>query len=102
MPWLRANNLNHINALPNKFFDFVMAGLGIAILPLPSMRKIVEEHGIGVVASSFFTQEMAIALNNLTVERINQFKQNSLELAKTINAEHEMEKLMGIYGKLLK
>jgi hypothetical protein len=102
MPWLRANNLNHINALPNKFFSYVMAGLGVAIPPLPSMRKIVDEYGVGVVAADLSIQKMAAALNNLTADRINQFKQNSLELAQTLNAEREMEKLMGIYGELLK
>ncbi len=102
IPWLRANNLNHLNALPNKFFDFVMAGLGIAILPLPSMQKIVEKHDIGVVAGDQSISQMADALNTLTAERINRFKQNSLELAKTLNAEQEMEKLMRIYKDLLK
>ena len=102
IPWLRASNLNHVNALPNKFFEYIMAGLGIAILPLPSMQKIVEEHSVGVVAADQSIQGMAEALNNLTVERINQFKQNSLELARTLNAEREKEKLMAIYRELLK
>ena len=102
IPWLRANNLNHINALPNKFFDYVMAGLGIAILPLPSMQKIIEEHGVGVVAADLSIQKMAAALNNLTPEKINQLKTNSLELAKSLNAEVEMKKLMNIYEEMLK
>ena len=102
IPLIRANTLSYLNALPNKFFEYVMAGLGIVVSPLPSMQKIIEEHAIGIIAGDQSMEGMAAALNDLTAERINRFKQNSLELAQILNAEREMEKLMGIYGELLK
>jgi len=101
VPWLQTHNLNHLNALPNKFFDYIMAGLAIAIPPLPSMQNIVETHKIGVVAADQTVPAMAKALNELTPETINRFKKHSLELAKSFNAEVEMGKLMRIYAEVL-
>lgn len=101
IPLIRANTLSYINALPNKFFDYIMAGLSIAVSPLPSMKKIIEKHGIGVIAEDQSISVMAERLNSLTAEKINQFKKNSLELAQTLNAETEMKKLMQIYDELL-
>lgn len=98
---LRSANLNHLYALPNKLFDFIMAGLGVAIFPLPEMARIVKEHQIGLVSSEQSIRSMANALNELSSDRIDEFKRNSLSLAKTLNGDVEMAKLMDIYAKLL-
>jgi glycosyltransferase involved in cell wall biosynthesis len=98
---LDANNLNHYNALPKKIFEYIMAGLGIVVTPLGEMKKLVQDSQIGVVAEGHTPMEMAKALNSLTPEQINTYKKNSLALAKTLNAEHEMGKLMGIYAEML-
>ena len=37
-------NENYKYALPNKFFDFIMAGLAVCIGPSPSMSKILKKH----------------------------------------------------------
>lgn len=98
---LKAVNLNHLYALPNKLFDFMMAGLGVAIFPLPEMAGVVEEYRIGVVSSRQSIRSMATALNNLSASQIDEFKKNSLSLAKTLNGDVEMAKLMDVYAKLL-
>jgi hypothetical protein len=98
---MSAKTQNYYYVLPNKFFDYMMAGLAIALPPLPSMQKIVEENQNGVVASDQSIQAMASALNGLSVAEINRFKQNSLMAAKKFNAEVEMGKLMSIYNDLL-
>jgi hypothetical protein len=98
---LTAVNLNHIYALPNKLFDFIMAGLGVAIFPLPEMTRVVKEHQIGVVSTDQSIHAMASALNKLSSSQIDEFKKNSLALAKTLNGNAEMAKLMDIYARLL-
>ena len=99
--YLNTKNANHLYALPNKFFDYILAGLGVVIPPLPAMAEIIREHGIGRVAQSQSPKDMADMLNALTTDEINQFKHNSLALAKVYNAEHEMAKLSDIYSELL-
>lgn len=101
IPFLRSPNLNIYYALPNKFFDFILAGLGIVTSPLPAMAEIIREYNIGRVAASQSPKDMAATLNTLTVEEINQFKRNSLQLAKEFNAETEMGKLQRIYKDTL-
>jgi glycosyltransferase involved in cell wall biosynthesis len=101
IPFLSAPNLNILYSLPNKFFDFIMAGLGVVVPPLPSMVQVVNQYAIGQVAASQSPEDMAALLNSLTADDINRFKRNSLELAKTFNAENEMKKLLHIYQELL-
>ena len=78
-----------------------MSGLAIAISPLPMMQKIVLEHQIGIVSKDQSYQSMASILNVLSADEINKYKLNSLELAKSINAEKEGEKLLSIYRKII-
>ena len=78
-----------------------MAGLGVAVFPLPEMAKIVRDNQIGIVSVDQSIHAMAKALNSLSPEQINEFKKNSLTLAKTLNGDVEMQKLMDIYAELL-
>ena len=43
------NCLNHKYSLPNKFFEYAMAGLPILVNDLPEMRKLVEKYECGVI-----------------------------------------------------
>ncbi|HPC48205.1 MAG TPA: glycosyltransferase, partial [Deltaproteobacteria bacterium] len=46
-------NYNYHACLPNKFFEFVCAGLAVAIGPSPAMAELVTRHGFGVISPSF-------------------------------------------------
>ena len=98
---LKGTNLNHQNALPNKFFDFIMAGLGVVTYPTPMIEKIIKENSIGVVAQQNTVDSVVSILNSLTPQQINRFKKNSLRLAKTLNSENESKKLLRIYDQLI-
>ena len=98
---LNVKNINHLNALPNKFFDFMMAGLAMAINPLPTMKKILNEYQLGIILDGNNPKEWANKINSLSVVQIDQFKINSLEAAKVLNADVEMNKLHKIYASLL-
>lgn len=101
LPFLKVRQLSQYNSQPNKFFDYIMAGLGIVVPPLPGMASFVEDSQIGKVSISQSPKEFAELLNSLTSDEINQYKKNSLELAKKYNSEIEMEKLREIYKSLL-
>jgi len=94
-------SLSYAMALPNKFFEFIMAGLAVAIGPSPAMAAIVQQHELGVVADNFEPQALADRLNALTPDDIDAMKQRSLAAAKDLNAENEMRKLHDIYARLL-
>ena len=101
LPFLMASQKNILNALPNKFFQYVMAGLAIIIPPLPAMAEIIKREGIGWVAQSINARSVAKKLNKLNSKKINVYKMRSLGLAKRMNAEIEMDKLLTIYRELL-
>jgi hypothetical protein len=101
IPLMRVNKISYFNALPNKFFDYIIAGLAIAVSPLPEMEQIVKEHQIGAISPDQSIDSMVKMLNSLTPDQINEFKRNSLTLAKTLNGDVEMQKLMDIYAGLL-
>lgn len=74
---LPPDNLNHQYALPNKLFEFLHAGLAIAIGPSPEMAAIVRSEAVGVVANSFDPAALAACLNALEPEQICQMRRNA-------------------------
>lgn len=81
------SNFNNRYALPNKFFEFVQARLGIAIGPSPEMMRLVQEHELGLVAKDFAPESMAEVLGKLTPDQIARFKSNADRAAKLLSAE---------------
>ena len=89
-------NFNTNFMLPNKFFEFIQARLGVAIGPSPEMQRLVEAYQLGVVAKNFTPQSLAAGLNSLTSEKIQAFKQNAAKAAEELTAEAGMRKLTDI------
>ncbi|MEM2929173.1 MAG: hypothetical protein QXS18_05210 [Thermoplasmata archaeon] len=98
---LEPNSFNNIAALPNKFFDFIAAGLAICIGPSPSMAEFVKKYGIGCVAPSFEPKIVAETLNQFKKEDIIKMKEASRKASKYLNAENEMKKLINLYNNIL-
>lgn len=44
--------LNHTYSLPNKLFEYMMAGLPIVACDLPEISRVVREHGCGVLVDA--------------------------------------------------
>jgi glycosyltransferase involved in cell wall biosynthesis len=94
-------NINCRYALPNKLFEFIMAGLCIAINPSFEMAKIVNKYHCGIIADDDSPRTLAEAICRMSPKDINQYKKNSLSAAKELNADIEMKKLITIYDELL-
>lgn len=94
-------NYNNSVALPNKFFDFIMAGLAVCIGPSPEMARLTNIFEIGVVSDTFEPQEVAAKLNALSALDIDQYKHNAIKARDSLNADVEMQKLVNIYKTLL-
>ena len=97
---LEPNSYNNIVALPNKFFDYILAGLAVCIGPSPSMVEIVRKYGLGCVAPSFNPHDVADLLNNLTGDQLSIMRLASQRAAQEINADKEMDKLLKLYDQL--
>jgi len=94
-------NFNTRFMLPNKFFEFIQARLGVAIGPSSEMRRLVEKYQIGVVAEDFAPKSMAARLNSLAYADINVFKHNADKAAKELTAEANMQRLADILRRVI-
>ena len=93
-------NFNNSVALPNKFFDFIAAGLAVCIGPSPEMALLTRKFGFGVVTDSFNPIAVAKVLNNLDSTMIDNMKQNAIKAQKALNITTEMNKLLNLYAEL--
>lgn len=91
---------NDTVALPNKFFDFINAGLAACTGPSQEMVRLSHEYGFGTATSSFDPEEAAALLDRLTPAEIDHMKQQALAARATLNAEVEMGKLLKLYDGL--
>jgi hypothetical protein len=95
-------NFNYENTLPNKLFDFIQARLGIAIGPTPEMASIVNNYKLGVVSENFTSRSLADELNKLSIEQIQDFKNQSHKAAPELSAEQNKKILNDLVADLLK
>ncbi len=97
---LPGNNFNNSVSSPNKFFDFIHAGLAICIGPSPEMARMCNEYGFGVVSASFSPQIVANMINQLTPDTIDVMKKASIKARYVLNADVELGKLVNLYDQL--
>jgi|CXWL01.1.fsa_nt_gi glycosyltransferase involved in cell wall biosynthesis len=76
-------------ALPNKIFEYMMAGLALCVSDLPSMAEVVSETGAGVTFASVTPASIAAALNNLTRDQIDAHKRAASAAAEIYNWDRE-------------
>jgi glycosyltransferase involved in cell wall biosynthesis len=93
---LPPKSFNDMHAMPNKFFEFIGAGLAVVIAPSVCMAAIVKEHGLGIVAEDFSAEAMAAALRKLTPEVLAECRKASREARQLINSDVEQEKLAAL------
>ncbi len=77
--------------LPNKFFDFIQARLGVIIGPSPEMVRFVQEYDIGAVAEDFTPEALARVLDGLDEEQVAIWKQAAHGTASQVSAEQQVE-----------
>ena len=99
---LPASNFNNLAALPNKFFDFIAAGLAVLIGPSLEMARLTLDWRFGIVSPTFAPMDAARILNTLSAEEIDRMKLQAIAARGVLNAEIEMGKLLELYQELLR
>lgn len=91
--------LNQYLALPNKFFDYVHAGLPQITMDYPEYSKINNQFEVAVLINDLAPERIADAINNLLTNEAlyNKLKANCLETRKELNWHHEEKKLLSFY-----
>lgn len=100
---LQQLSLNEKYALPNKLFEYMMAGVPVVASDMPEVAKIVNEEKIGATFTSFEPREIARSIRKV-VESPNydQMRRNALRAAREkYNWEREESKLLALYESML-
>ena len=90
-------------ASPNKLFEYMLAGLAIAVSNLPVLEKIVRDHDLGVVFDPSDPRHIGDQLNALVGNpaRLSACRENARRVAHDrYNWDHEGGKLMMLYRTL--
>jgi hypothetical protein len=82
---------NYEYALPNKFFDFVQARLGVVIGPSPEMARVLTQHGFGTVTDGFTTSDLTRALDRLDPATVAEWKRAADASARELSGESQAE-----------
>ena len=96
---------NHINAQPNKIFEYMAAGLPIVTSDFPLWKSIVTEHNAGVCANPLAPKEIAKAVNVLLEneeQSIQMGKNGQKAVQEVFNWKQEEVKLIKLYEQILK
>lgn len=87
-------------ALPNKFFEYVAAGLALCVSDLPEMAALVQRHGLGRLIGDVSPQAIAAALNGFERPTLDEAKRNALAAARELCWERESARMVEAYSAL--
>lgn len=95
--------LNNALCLPNKLFDYVHAGLAVAVSDLVELRRFVERHRVGVVFEPGRGESIARVLDGLAAEpeRLAAMRTAAAGAAAACDWANEKRKLVDLYAGLL-
>jgi glycosyltransferase involved in cell wall biosynthesis len=94
---------NHIDAQPNKIFEYMSAGLPVIGSHFPLWKKIIEEGNCGICVDPFSAREIADAINRLAAnpDLVRQMGENGKRLVREhYNWDIEQQKLVDFYRRL--
>jgi glycosyltransferase involved in cell wall biosynthesis len=92
---------HNIYALPNKFFEYIQAGLALCVCDLPDMAEIVRQYDLGLLIGELSPQGIAAAINRFDRQSIDAFKRNSLKAARDLNWDVESARFVNAYEQAL-
>jgi len=94
-------NVNYEWTLPNKFFDYVQARLGVIVGPSPEMAREVEGRGLGAVTADFTAAGFAAVLGTLEARVVESWRQASHQHARELSAEVQSTAWVDAVDRLL-
>ncbi len=83
-------------SLPNKLFEYIMAGIPVVASDFPEMKKIVETYQVGETANPEKEDEVVARINKILCDKnyYSKLKENCKKAATIFNWESEEKKLL--------
>ena len=95
--------INQYLALPNKFFDYLHAGLPQINVNFPEYRKLNDEYHVAVLVNDIEPKTIADSINNLMLNSVllEQLRQNCIRAREILSWQNEEKKLIRFYKNIL-
>ncbi len=90
--------------LPNKLFEYLMAGLPVLASPLDAVAEVIRAHDVGLILSSFAPADVGAAINAMLADRVAlaRMRHNALLVAQQEFCwEKECLQLLYLYRNIL-
>lgn len=95
------HSLQNLYVLPNKFFEYTMAGLALCVSDLPEMTRLLRQYDLGTLIPAVTPEAIAAAINSLDRAGIDRFKHNALAAARELNWQAEGGELVALCAQSL-
>lgn len=95
--WILGNSLSYRLCLPNKLFEYIMAGLPVLVSRLPEMEQVVVNEGIGVCIDSWDPAAVADALAQIELMRGPELDERIERAAQIYSWQDQEETLINAY-----
>jgi glycosyltransferase involved in cell wall biosynthesis len=96
-------SLNTQMCLPNKLFEYLMAGLPILASPLDAVANIINTCDVGQIVHSLTPTNVAAAINAMLADHaaLDRMHHNALNAAQEFCWENESQRLIRLYRDIL-
>ncbi|MDQ2886064.1 MAG: glycosyltransferase family 4 protein [Chloroflexota bacterium] len=98
-------SLNIRWCLPNKLFEYLMAGLPVLASPLDAVADVLNAYAVGQVVSSLAPADIATAINSMLADRVvlERMHQNAQQaVQRDLCWEKERQNLLELYQNLIR
>lgn len=89
---LSGHSQQNVHVLPNKFFEYTMAGLALCVSDLPEMTALLRQYELGRLIPEVTPAAIVNAINGFDRASIEACKARSLVAAKELNWEAEADR----------
>jgi len=90
--------------LPNKFFEYLMAGLPVLSSELDAIAEMIKTYDVGKIIPSLAPEDVGAAINSMLADQssLARMSANALAVAnQEFNWEKESQKLIDLYEEIL-
>lgn len=93
--------LSYLYSMPNKLFEYAMAGLPVIVSNMPEMASYVNDHSLGLVVKEHSSAALRDAMQRLASSDLESLKRNALTASRTHCWEVQEQKMLNAYRRLL-
>jgi glycosyltransferase involved in cell wall biosynthesis len=93
--------LSYNYCMPNKLFEYSMAGLAVVVSNMKEMAEFVTNNNSGFVFEGSSSQDLNTMIDSLLSKDLNQIKNNARKAALNNSWEYQEKKMLHAYKELL-